>query len=410
MLRYPDYVQNLIKRKFISKHRDWLKESRVSVNSQSWPLEIRLGIPTELEAQRQPDAVRAWIAAWKSWQGENANSRNANSRNADSGLGVLAWSERRWRSLGIQTVPEKLILESPQTLAAWIGETLNWSRAITRFQIMVQRWQTLTDILPRYYNVLAGYDDTDFFRLTEMLSWLYANPNSGLYPRQIPVAGIDSKWLESRKGLVTELAAVLGAVSTENVRDFHKVCGLRPQPQLIRMRILDPELRKSLGGLGDISAPLEEIAKLDIKPGFIFRVENLQTGLAFEDMTGSVVLMGLGYGVDVLGQIPWLRQARCLYWGDIDTHGFAILSLARKYLPSLKTLLMDEATLLSHRELWVSEKHQHTSTELPLLTGAEKALFQSLKNNVLGQQIRLEQERIRWNLALYAIQAITTKI
>jgi hypothetical protein len=366
-LKFPDYVQNLIKRKFIGKHRDWLKASAVSVNSKSWPLEIRLGIPTEQEVLVQPDAVRAWIAAWRSWQGGNA----------DSSLGILAWSERRWRSLGIQTVPEKLILEGPQALAAWIGETLNWSRALTRFQIMVQRWQILTDVLPRHYNVLSGYDDADFFRLTEMLSWLCTNPNSGLYPRQIPVAGIDSKWLESRKGLVTELAAALGSISTGNERDFHKACGLRPQPQLIRMRILDPELRKPLGGLSDISAPLKDFAKLDIKPRFIFIVENLQTGLAFEDLTGSVVLMGLGYGVEVLGRIPWLRQARCLYWGDIDTHGFAILSLARKYLPSLETLLMDEATLLSYRELWVREKNQHASTELPLLSGTEKALFQS---------------------------------
>jgi hypothetical protein len=113
--------------------------------------------------------------------------------------------------------------------------------------------------------------------------------------------------------------------------------------------------------------------------------------------------MGLGYGVDVLGKIPWLNRARCIYWGDIDTHGFAILNRARSYLPGLETVLMDEATLLSHKELWVQEKEQHPSTELPLLTETELKLFQLLKNNALGQQVRLEQERIYWETAWAAV-------
>ncbi len=113
--------------------------------------------------------------------------------------------------------------------------------------------------------------------------------------------------------------------------------------------------------------------------------------------------MALGYGVDVLGNIPWLHHARCIYWGDIDTHGFAILNRARTYLPSLKSILMDESTLFSHRDLWVQEKEQSTSSELPLLTKSEYELFLSLKNNSFGQQVRLEQERICWNTAWGAI-------
>jgi len=42
--------------------------------------------------------------------------------------------------------------------------------------------------------------------------------------------------------------------------------------------------------------------------------------------------MRLGYAVDVLGQLPWLQEAQCIYWGDIDTHGFAILNRARTYI------------------------------------------------------------------------------
>lgn len=228
---------------------------------------------------------------------------------------------------------------------------------------------------------------------------------SNLYPRQMPIAGVDSKWLESRKGLISELVVTIQGDSTGD-RDFFRRCGLRPQPQPIRMRVLDPKLRERLGGLGDISSPCEEVANIGIQPVYVFIVENLQTGLAFDDLAGTVVIMRLGYAVDVLSRIPWLHQAQCIYWGDIDTHGFAILNRARTYLPNLETVLMDESTLMSHRDLWVEEKDQHSSTTLSLLTSTEQELYQSIKGNTCGQQVRLEQERIRWNEAWRAIQAI----
>ena len=406
MLKFPDDVRDLIKRKYQSKHREWLKVSVSGNDPQAlWPLEISLGIPTEQDALRQQEGVRAWIAVWKSWRGS----------------GVLVWTERHWHSLGVQTIPLKIILNSPVDAVYWIGEADAWSRAVERFKTLVQRWPALIDVLPRYYSVLANSDDANFLRIVGMLSWICANPASGLYPRQIPVAGVDSKWLESNKGLVSELVSAIrgtchrgrgprfpSGTKEQGItgRDFFKVCGLKPQPQLIRMRILDPEIRSLFSSLGDICTPWEEAANLGIRPTHIFIVENLQTGLAFEDLPGSIVIMALGYGVDVLGNIPWLHRARCIYWGDIDTHGFAILNRARTYLPSMESVLMDESTLLAYRDLWVQEKEQSASSELPLLTKSEQALFLSLKNNSFGQHVRLEQERICWDTAWKAIQAI----
>lgn len=389
-MKLPDNIRDILKRRFQSKHREWLKASIADKGFKAaWPLKINLGIPTEQDALRQPDGVRAWICAWRSWPGK----------------GSLAWSERRWRSLGTQSVPEKLILEGPDDVAVWIGEATRWSRAVNRFRLLIQRWPTLIDALPRHFGVLADYGDPDFLRLSDMLSWICNNPNSNLYPRQIPVAGVDTKWLESRKNLVSELVATIQG-DPPGERDFFRRCGLRPPPQLIRLRILDPGLRSRFGGLTDISAPWEEIAALGITPAHTFIVENLQTGLAFGDLKNSVVIIGLGYGVDVLGQIPWIHHARCTYWGDIDTHGFAILNRVRTYLPDLEAVLMDEATLLSHRALWVEEKDQHASTELPSLTRAEQKLFLALKSNVWGQQVRLEQERIGWDEAWNVLQMV----
>ena len=227
---------------------------------------------------------------------------------------------------GVEQCPTSEFRLHPD-VALWIGESARWVRAQSRYQTLTARWPVLAQQLPRYFDVLADYGDADFRRLAEMLGWINLNPKSNLYPRQIPIAGADSKWLDSRKGLISDLVATLQGDPTGE-RDFFRRCGLRAQPQLMRMRVLDPELRARLGGLGDISAPCEEVASVGIRPKNVFVVENLQTGLAFDDLPGAVVIMRLGYAVDVLGQLPWLQQAQCIYWGDIDTHGFSILNRA----------------------------------------------------------------------------------
>ncbi|NOR71388.1 MAG: hypothetical protein GQ532_17115, partial [Methylomarinum sp.] len=43
------------------------------------------------------------------------------------------------------------------------------------------------------------------------------------------------------------------------------------------------------------------------------------------------------------------------YWGDLDTHGFAILSRLRHYYPQVKSILMDEKTLEQFAHLSVYE-------------------------------------------------------
>jgi hypothetical protein len=383
-LKFPEDVQRWLMRRYQNQHRLWLTTEQ---RGDRWTMEIALGTPTEQVALTQWEGVRAWQAAWQSW----------------SGVGELIWCERRWRSLGTQRVPEKLILSDPKDVAQWVGESARWSRASVRYAAMIERWPVLAGALPKHFNMLADYSDTDFERLIEMLSWIVANPHSHLYPRQLPIAGINSKWLESHKGPVSDLVATIHG-DPSDVRDFFQRCGLKAQPEPIRLRILDPALRSGVGGLGDITAPWEQVAALNIPLARAFIVENLQTGLAFDDLPGAIVIMRLGYGVDVLGRLPWLASALCVYWGDLDTHGFAILNRARVHLPELQSVLMDEETLLSHQALWVEEKEQHPTDTLPLLTASEQDLYQSLKQNKWGQNVRLEQERVHWDIAWRALQ------
>ncbi len=388
-MKFPEDVQKQLLGRFRNKHREWLAASGSGEQPEvsAWPLEINLGVPTENQALKQVEDVRTWVAAWQSW----------------SSAGTLSWNDRRWRTLGTQRVPDKLVLDGPAEVAQCVGETDRWGRAQQRYMDLLGRWPALAGKLARYFDLLADYSDMDYRRLVDMVAWIEANPASNLYPRQLPVAGLGSKWLEGRKGVLADLVDAVRGEPSGN-RDFFQCCGLKAPPHTIRLRILDRNLRQGVGGLGDISAPWDQLVALDIPVTNVFIVENLQTGLAFDDLPGSVVIMQLGYGVDVLGRLPWIAKAHCIYWGDLDTHGFAILNRARTYLPRLKSILMDEETLRSHQDLWVEENAQHGAETLPLLTDPEQAMYRAIKRNAWGQNVRLEQERIAWDVAWNALQ------
>jgi len=383
-LLFPDLLHELLKKRYQRQCHHWLADAG------NWPLSIALGSPNETQASQELDVIKIWIKVWQTWQG----------------AGETIWRERQWRTLGVQRLPERILFHTPLALATYIGEKTRWQQASQRYVELTRRWPTLTASLAKYFDVLADYPDDDLQHLISVLNWLEKNPHSNLYIRQLPIAGLDSKWLETRKGLITNLWLALQEKLFEEGegKDFFTACHLKPSPTLIRFRVLDPHLRRYFSGLSDVTAPLTEIATLNLPLKKLFIVENLQTGLAFPDIPNAIVLMGLGYAVDVLAQLPWmLRAKKIFYWGDIDTHGFAILNRARVYCPQMQTILMDEETLLRHPLLWGSEKKQHAAVELNNLTSAEQTLYQQLKQQRWGKNIRLEQERIEWSYVLSSL-------
>jgi hypothetical protein len=366
--------------RYRNQRRTWLSEGNKTADQ--WPIVFRLECPTEEDAIRQPDAFGNWIAAWRAWQG----------------AGEVVWDDRHWRALGTQRVPEVLRVHSPKEVAAWIGEESRWGRAQSRYAYLVERWSLLNGTLSRYFDVLADYPAEDFEKLEAMLTWLAANPHSNLFPRQLPIVGIDSKWLEARTGLIAALLTALRGSEIEQA-DFYEVCGLKRPPPLTRLLILDESLRGRTGGIRDLSAPAAELAGLDLPVERVYIVENLQTGLAFGDLPGSVLFLRMGYGVDALARIPWVNRTECVYWGDLDTHGLRILSRVRTLLPHVMSILMDEETLLVHKALWGEEAEQSSDIELPTLTADEQLLYQRLKQHHWRTNVRLEQERIPWEYA-----------
>jgi len=380
-MRSPEQAVALLRGQWQRQAGDWLDAGG------DWPLRVSLAAPGERQACAHWTGFEAWRSAWKDWHG-----------------GELSWAERRWSLLGRQAVPEALSLPDADALAALLGETVRWQRARARFDAWMARWPALATSLRRQFDLLADADDTEFIRLGDMLTWLQAHPASNLFARQLPVAGLDSKWLETRTGLLGDWLRTLADLPRET--DFWQASGLRREPDRLRLRVLDPVLRARVGGLGDIHAPFDELAALDLPAQRVFIVENKQTGLGFDDLPGAVVLMARGYAVDRLHELPWLRSVEAVYyWGDLDTHGLAILGRLRGHLPQVQSLLMDEATLLAHRTLWVTEPQPHRAGAIAHLEATEQALYRDLRGDRWDVRVRLEQERIGWDMAWARIRS-----
>lgn len=383
-LSLPDDLRKRLHKLFLRRCGEWLNDRGV------WPLSFELGCPTEAEVNHDPEAVRAWIRAWSDY----------------SGAGAVEWEQKRFRSLGTQKLPRSVTLESIEDLAEWTEQSCRWKSAYSRYNRLIAAWPGAAGQFSPLFDILADYSDKDFLQIEAFLSWITSNKTSGLFPRQVPIAGVETKWLESHK---TNLSKLLTAVDdlVPGSSDFYQACGLRRQPELMRLRILDPQLAAATGGLTDISARPNEVAALKIAAKTVFIVENLQTALAFEALAGAIVIFGSGYSVGSI-QLPRLENARIFYWGDIDTHGFAILNQVRCLLPDkeIESLFMDDQTLLRHKDHWVKEPVQHAAESFLHLSAEEQRLYSALKSHKHGDSLRLEQERILWPAAWEKIQSL----
>lgn len=377
----PDDIAAQIERLWQRGH---LLSARLD-GSELYPLTLRLKRPGAHELGNRFDDVRAWIAALL------AGSRERRGVGYD-----IVWEEINHRQLGRNRLPASIVVPTKGDALVLIGRQHMAATFDGLVRETLARFPTLRDWLIRKPLTVVAHAD-EWRRILAVLDWFEAHPRADLYLRQLDIPGIDTKFIELRRGLLAELLdQILPRPDTSEwaSQSFEQRFGLRSRPALIRFRILDPAL--FLNGLNDITVPVEQLAGLDLAARRVFITENEINGLAFPETAGSIVLFKLGYALDLLSSVTWLDDREILYWGDIDTHGFAMLSRLRARFPHAKSLLMDRETLIAHRALWSCETTAHAGPPAHL-NETERALYDELKEDRLGKGVRLEQERISFS-------------
>ena len=296
---------------------------------------------------------------------------------------------------------------------AWV-DTLDDAAALVRKQPDLAEFRRLVDRTPAWRPVLLAWVARrplralqlagDWHRLLDVVGWIEDHPRPGVYLRQIDVPGVHSKFVEAHRGVLGELLdralppTSIDAGAPAGVAGFARRYGFREKPERIRFRVLDPALSplpagpEDAGGQ-DIALDAASFAALRTGVSRVFITENEINFLAFPRVKGAMVIFGAGYGFERLGRARWLGGLRLHYWGDIDTHGFAILDALRARFGHVESFLMDRSTLVAFESLWGTEDSP-IDRELPRLTAEERTLYHDLRADRFGRHVRLEQERI----------------
>jgi len=347
-----------------------------------WPVRLTLRAPSATDLCDRFEAVRAWVRAV-----------------ADAPHVRIDWREWNHRVQGLQRLPAAVWVDSPQDAWAFIGQTRQAQRFQALWQHTAAAQPALLDWLSR--RPLQALELIDRWgRLLSVVEWLRAHPRPDVYLRQVDAPGVDSKFIEAHRGVLTELldlALPPEAIDTlaTGTAQFARRYGFRDKPVRIRFRPLDPVLPSLPGcqGLPDIALDAVSFATLALPIERVFITENETNFLAFPPVARAIVVFGAGYGWEALARAGWLQQCHLHYWGDIDTHGFAILDQLRGHFPHAASFLMDRETLLTHRSYW-GEETEPARHDLSRLTSEEGALYDELRFDRILPRLRLEQERV----------------
>jgi hypothetical protein len=202
---------------------------------------------------------------------------------------------------------------------------------------------------------------------------------------------VDTKFIERHRSVLAELLDLQLDCDRidQDATDFAARYRFRRKPGYVRFR------SPGSAGFSELTVRTDEFAAPPPGARRAYVVENEITYLAFPLPGAAIVIFGGGYAVDVLEPLGWLADLDLVYWGDVDTHGFAILNRLRHRFGHARSMLMDRATLLAHRDQWVTEPRP-TAAVLDLLDTEESELYRDLANGSFGPPVRLEQERIRF--------------
>jgi hypothetical protein len=373
-------------------HKLW-DRGRLLTDTTLFPLRLPLRAPAAGDLGDRYDEVRAWVQNWAQQEGQQDFA--------------LEWRETNSRDIGRNRLPAAVLFDDRDRLLTFIGKRRE-GRTFDRLRAkIVEDFPALGDwVEQRPLQVLVL--EAQWPRLLVVVDWLCKHPQPGVYIRQLELPGVDTKFVEAhRKVLIELLDRVL---EPEQINDhargiagFEARYGFRAKPAQIRFRLLDPRLY--LLGLEDLQIPAADFARLALPVERVFITENDINGLAFPDTPRALVIFGLGYGLDSLRDARWLTDMPIHYWGDIDTHGFAMLDQLRSYFPQARSLLMDRATLLAHQPLWGREARP-TRKVLPHLDDEEGALYQDLCIDRIAPSLRLEQERIGYDHVRAALRSL----
>lgn len=356
-----------------------------------WPHSFSLGEPSRADLEQRFADYQAAALAWRRWCNEPARERVE-----------LIEVPRRVHGT-TQSIPIRLRVPGIDAAAALAGP--EWidrvARARSRATALRERFAPQTD-LPRLLREIDTWTEIDFELLCDAASWFIEHDGAGLTPRQVPIAGMHAKWLNTRRHLVATLAG-------------REHLPLAPaHPARVHLTYLDPDHLAARRRRHDCIS-VGDTVTLPYTPTTVIISENKDTAVAFPPVANGITVEGDGFGGRTAAAMPWLIDAAMLvYWGDIDAAGFEILDGFRAVGVPATSMLMDLATFETYEQFGTDLDRRGNPIppgnrrELTHLTESERFMYQALTDPDWRRHRRLEQERIPLADALVALSSVET--
>jgi hypothetical protein len=376
----PDEIQRLCERKYPA-----FLSSLVS-GERFFPLEIRFGRPSTTDE-------------WEKLRGDISTLARAN-------IGYrIEWAETNTRRWGRQKFPTRVWFECEDDYLSSLRkrpevQTFRTNLALTRAQC-----PELGTWLPSNAIRLADFAET-WPDLLKVCRYFLSYPRPGLYARELPVE-VDTKFIERHEGILRNLLDFLLPDSAKVEADrFEERFGLRYDEPLIRFRLLDPQLKLRLNlPVDDLAVPLSRFCAWNWTGLRVIVTENKMrtTFLTLPSAPDAIGIWGGGGAAELLSRATWLANCRLFYWGDLDVHGFHILSRLRRTFPQITSVMMDETTLDTFSRFIVAAS-ESTYEMVSGLTAQEHRAYKRVQAGTL----LLEQEKIPHSYAAQMLCRLLT--
>ena len=290
---------------------------------------------------------------------------------------------------GVRTmIPVRIVFADARSVFAEIGES---GRAEAFLSMYQQIQQELPAAIPWLLDYPRRIQERDFFPGCLALGKAFlAGIEPGKYLREIQAEGVDTKFMERDMLLTRSLWNVLNperfAANEAELRELWQT--RQVEIPNVGVRVLDEQL--GWYGVTKFFLSVDEAAKCRLPVRRVFITENKVNGYRLPMMAGSMVLFGMGYGVvELARKAVWLRDIEVIYWGDLDSNGFDILSQLRAELPGVKSMLMMP-------ELWARYPEAVVADEGDCQRIPDRLTVREKQAWAMGREhhARLEQERI----------------
>lgn len=379
----PEEIVKRAERKFYGVLREWLSEEVFS------PIDFPVGPSSKnlTERRQQIDSLR-----------------DHSKEVAGTGY-TLEWETLNTQVFGKQTVPRRAVIINLDDYLALVRKRIVFDHFVSDVCKIRQKFPVLESWLyARPQDVIEHHGKWDDLLL--VCDYFVKNPRPNVYIRELPIL-VHTKFIEANNRILRDVLDLLllpEAINREAL-DFNQRFGLKDKPALVRLRLLEEQLDWQFGiRVDDLSLPVNQVAHLlarHIKPRHVIIVENLINFLTLPRTSNTVGLFGGGFAVHLLRDIDWLSNCNVIYWGDIDAHGFEILSDLRGLFPHTVSLMMDQQTFDLYSD-YIGRGVDSHSMRFENLTALELQLAQK----VVEQSLRLEQEHIPQTYAVTRLKEL----